>query len=1300
MEANYRACAWINLRPFYRPPMAIAIVLIILSAVFSPAAMADNWTGAGQAPANQTRDWNQPSNWANGINIPPANDQNTLTPIGEGKIELNGRQSAGAMIFNNFTYTAIVPGELPADLTMVNPLQGGSRITMGEGVRDTYGVDYFTAGPQFTADVILGAPLAVNLGTNAANRLNSAMMFSGQIGNPLTNPLTYTGAGGGTSLWISSYNEFNGSPLNPVTITSGGGGNGGYILHLVDAGRLDGTLLNPTPIVLQSVNSFLGLQDNTGGGVPPVANQYFNWVKSSSGNVFADRSYQLNDSDATVNVLQKLMGGVTVYGGTARFGAGGSSDFGQTNNGYGIRLASLNWDTVPGSLMINVNNGNLTAGRGGSRYVSGANRLQEPHNYTYVDNASENAGNLVQLTKAGNGVLAIEQVNGGGQWKKAPRINQGVLRLGTPTQSHTILVNESITLQSSNTALGLGWDAFIDLNNSWAGGIKPFGVTPGGNVSGQSGAVNIDLWGHGILGNTVDPNVLKNQTLTYLRVGSSMGGDASFDPRPNSLKHASTSATIVPARAPQSQRYYLGGGGGTLQINSLLVDHFPNTSSITSLEMGTTGNLLPGRVALNPGGEQNGNNTYTSTTDIWAGTLQLMKQGSLRGTSGISLTTDCLNITNGLYDNPNRFNNTSWKGPGQLLLDPVTDPESPNFMDWNLSWYKANGGGPLINALNLDGGVIGWTDDVILTGVPGNNYGTPITSNLGNVQWSVNVLGLGGEYSSGTMTTSQFVITDSQHPVLLYKAGINSKLDLRQTPGGVNTYTGGTIIAGGEIIINNPNQICAGPFGGMYGKPIVILNGGKLHITEGFSGLLDKSIMINTDGTPNLQKNCGSVLEIDEGVIVETWALFDFSWAPAQYLEKTGLGTFLYNAQGPWTPTPGPANAWGLKLTDGLVIVDQLPVNPGNDTGPVIFNGGNLEVIPLPFPDYNEDLPYDPAYGFRNIVSFQGTGALPNQNTVTVNDNAMFRTHGSVPNEILGTVHFIANDNDSNPSNNVVHLSRNMSPAGDGSPGYNSRGNGTLTFEGVTVYMSGGGAGNSLSVLPQEAGFTLKLRNGAVFYASQQNTVNGNVYFENTNSSPVQIDGEEASPPTPASLYTFTLVPQTWVIAGTGLTSWLGTTEKIGAGTVAIKRSQGAPVEVNPDALLKISDGTFEAGGTADPFTDNTLNPGLSMDIVNNSAAPGLLISQGVKNVDTITGTGNTTVSGPAGTELIVTSIAQNTVTLGAGCTLTIRPLPGGPIAAGGITPVPEPATWIMLVLAAVGLSIWPARNRFFKSGV
>ena len=106
-----------------------------------------------------------------------------------------------------------------------------------------------------------------------------------------------------------------------------------------------------------------------------------------------------------------------------------------------------------------------------------------------------------------------------------------------------------------------------------------------------------------------------------------------------------------------------------------------------------------------------------------------------------------------------------------------------------------------------------------------------------------------------------------------------------------------------------------------------------------------------------------------------------------------------------------------------MVKINQLPVNPNSDSGPVIFNNGNLEVTAVPAGGMmGQDL--DPAYGFRNIVSFQGTTS-----TVTVDDNAMFRTHGIVPNEILGTINFVANDADNNPGNNVVDLSRNMAPA-------------------------------------------------------------------------------------------------------------------------------------------------------------------------------------------------------------------------------------------------------------------------------
>ncbi len=1333
MAINHRARAWINRWLLYGTPLMVTVFLVLAIVVIAGEAKADTWTGAGQAVANQTRDWRIPANWLLGA-VPPANASNTFTYLGEGTIELNGTQSASNMAFNNFTYSNIAPGLNPnppflCNLTMVLPVGGfGAGITMGEGVRDTYGVDYFTAGPQFSADVILGCPLGIGLGAGP-NSTGSAMMFSGQILNPLINQFFYAGIGTGTSLWISSNNNFNGNALNPITVNAGGGGVGanGYTLHLVDAGRMDGTLLNPTPIVLLSTSSYLGLQDNRNGGpIPPLAsNIYLNSVNSYGGNVYADRSYQINPLDTTINVEQYVAGGVRVYQGVANFGSTGP--FGRTNNGFGLHLATLNWDTAPDSVTINVNNGNLTEGRGGSRYVSGANRLQEPNNYTYVSNLSENSSKLVPFIKGGNGVLVIDQVNGVGQWWTSPQVNAGVLRLGYPTTPQNA---PSVILNTANSGVGIGWDTQIDQSGSW-GPIAPFPINPitPGLPIGQSGAVDIDLWNFGwtVFANpTIDANV--NNPVgqpTYLRVASSMGDDASFDPQPLAAIHASIAVQnqvgqwtkIVPYFIAPNNCYihYLGGGGGTLRIDTLL-DNYAQRN--TMLEMGTTGTLLPGRVALNPGGDLfAGSNTYTGWTDICAGTLQLMKQNAVWGSALVSVWTYDMNITNGLYAIPSQYHNWweglggyTWTGPGQLLLDPGRNGA---VKDWSLGWYTANGGQPLyiiggpFNNLFLDGGVIGWTGDVNLPGVPGI-YGRPLFSNLANpLGQNVNVLGLGGEYSAGTMTPIFGIIDNITPngviPVLLYKAGMNSKLDLRQCNPLPNTYTGGTIIAGGEIIVSNSAQLNAHA-GNINGGPIAILNGGRLHVTAntGFSN----PIMVNTDGTPDLVKNCGSVIEVDAGVIATLNARFDFSWAPATYLEKDGLGTLTYVPQAPPAagPNQNPANAWGLKLTAGLFQINQLPVNPGTDSGPVIFNNGNLEVIATPAGINNVDK--DPAYGFRNIVSFQGTTS-----TVTVDDNTMFRTHGIVPNEILGTVNFVGSG-DGLPANNIVDLSRNMaSLVNPVTPGDYSRGNGTMTFTGVTVYMSGGGRipaaapVGPLNVLPQEAGFILQLNDGVVFNASHQNNVCGEVNFNNLNPiNPinwVRIDGEQANPATPLAgpPYGFGLAADTWTIYGTGYTTWSGTTEKIGGGRVAIKRSTGAPVAINANTLLKISGGTFEAGGTADPFTDNTLNPGLSLDILNNSNAPGLLISQGVKNVDDVSGVGDTTVSGPAGTELIVDSIAQNNLTLGAGCTLTIRPIPGGPQAGEILTPVPEPATWLLLVIAAAGLLGWYARIRVYKSG-
>ncbi len=1031
-------------------------------------------------------------------------------------------------------------------------------------------------------------------------------------------------------------------------------------------------------------------------------NTYLNLVDVYSGNIFADRNYQVADiQDGVKNIKQVIQNGVNLHdwmtcGSWPLYGT-----FGRTNNGFSVEITNLTWSTTNPAITtvgIRVQNGNLTENRGGSRYVSGANRLQEAHNYTYVDMANEIAAvNL--LEKDGPGVLAIDKVNGGiNMWMNTNLLaHEGVLRLGSAlTLPHTFAAGLGVDVRA-DAAVGIGWNTPVDLSGlTFPPPLPPntpFTITPGsavvGSIIGQVGAVDIDQWNHNPAPAVIDTNIWTALAgWTYLRVGSSMGADADFDPHPLAAKHASTLATIYPYRFG-TWEYLLGGGGGTLEIDSQL-NNFG--SPVTSLQMGTTGTLLPGRITLAPVAGFNG---YAGNTDIAAGTLQLIPAGSINFTALVNLSTYDKNITNGLYANP--APGYSWTGPGQLLLEAGMAGAN----NWDLNWYTANGGLPLKNWLTLNGGIIGWTSNVLVTGVPGT-YGPPITSDLNPaVSPFVNVLGLGGEYSAGTMITT-FQIKDNiaaGSPVLLYKAGKNSILNLRGFAG-PNLYTGGTIIAGGEIQVNDAKQLNAEVGGN--GGPICILNGGRLHILVGGADTnFIVPIKVNTSGTPDPIKNCGSVIDVEPGVTATLKANFDFAWKPTAYLEKDGSGTLAYVAPAPTAVAPGPGatNAWGLKLTAGLVTVNQMPVNPGAaplypgaDSGPVIFNNGNLEVTQVP-----AGMVWDknPAYGFRNIVSFQNTIS-----TVTVDDNAMFRTHGIVPNEILGRVIFVANDLDGTPSDNVVDLSRNMAPAGAASmPSDFSHGNGTLSFSGVTVFMSGGGLANDLNVLPRDVGFTLELKNGVVFNASSQNNVYGAVIFNTSSTTSIKIDAENAnatpSLPIPP-YYQFGVNPTTWSIFGTGLTSWNGTTEKIGQGTIQIMRAQGAPVVVDPSTLLKISGGTFEAGGTADPFTDTSTS--LSLDILNNSTLSGLLISQGVKNVDTITGTGNTTLSG-TGTKLTVTSIAQNTVTLGAGCTLTIRPLPGGPTAAGGITPVPEPATWLLLVLAAAGLSIWPARNRLFRSG-
>ena len=69
-----------------------------------------------------------------------------------------------------------------------------------------------------------------------------------------------------------------------------------------------------------------------------------------------------------------------------------------------------------------------------------------------------------------------------------------------------------------------------------------------------------------------------------------------------------------------------------------------------------------------------------------------------------------------------------------------------------------------------------------------------------------------------------------------------------------------------------------------------------------------------------------------------------------------------------------------------------------------------------------------------------------------------------------------------------------------------------------------------------------------------------------------------------------------------------------------------------------------------------------------------------------ISGTGTTLLD--AGAVLTATSVVQNTLNLNAGAKLTITPIPGGPLNANDIQTVPEPHSFILLLIALAAAAI------------
>ncbi len=355
-------------------------------------------------------------------------------------------------------------------------------------------------------------------------------------------------------------------------------------------------------------------------------------------------------------------------------------------------------------------------------------------------------------------------------------------------------------------------------------------------------------------------------------------------------------------------------------------------------------------------------------------------------------------------------------------------------------------------------------------------------------------------------------------------------------------------------------------------------------------------------------------------------------------LNKTGAGTLTLQGNntysGTTTISAGRLVLSGNNTTLGnMVIADSATLQ-------LVANSGNISMV--------GGVPTSSALG-NNTASGTTGFQLGNNDNGSVrielrSDSSVAFAHTTTGNNTSNvTLNFDVNNvaaiSGSGPQNQTL----TFAPASETS---RNSGNGLTTYN-TTINASGGN------------GYTL---------AIDRITSNGSLLNINANSVNVQIGGIGETASTTLSFGGAANSTVTGPISNSGGTLTLN---KTGAGTLTLTGNSTYTGSTNINQGQLILDG----GDLADVST------------VNVASSASLQVVSGTPILGNVVGLGSTSVSG-AGTVLTVSSLSQSNLTIGADSELVIAPIAGGPLSANDLQTVPEPHTFIMLLIALATTAI------------